>query len=53
MRHYRQSITRVYSKFKSAKLAEDKLDAMREMEKIAYDEMVTFLKSHNEAEFVM
>jgi hypothetical protein len=53
MRHYRQAINRIYARFKSASDRQDKLDAMRDLEKTAYDEMVTFLKSHNDAEFVM
>jgi hypothetical protein len=53
MRHYRQAINRIYSRFKAASDPADKLDAMMDMERTAYDEMVTFLKSHNDAEFVM
>ena len=53
MRHYRQAINRIYARFRTVSDPVEKLDAMRDMEKTAYDEMVTFLKSHNEAEFVM
>lgn len=53
MRHYRQAINRIYLKFKNANAPEEKIEAMIELEKTAYDEMVTFLKSHHEAEFVM
>jgi hypothetical protein len=53
MRHYRQSIARIYERFRNADAPREKLAAMIELEKTAYDEMVTFLKSHNEAEFVM
>ncbi|NWG71810.1 MAG: hypothetical protein HXY23_09420 [Parvularculaceae bacterium] len=53
MRHYRQAINRIYLRFKNATEPEGKIEAMVELEKTAYDEMVTFLKSHHEAEFVM
>jgi hypothetical protein len=53
MRHYRQAINRAYSKFRSTNDPAEKMEAMSDMERTAYDEMVTFLKSHNEAEFVM
>lgn len=53
MRGYRQAINRFYSRFKSTNDPNEKIEAMREMERVSYDEMVTFLKSHNDAEFVM
>jgi hypothetical protein len=53
MRHYRHTVNRIYQRFKSGATPQAKLAAMRELERAAYDEMVNFLKSHNDAEFVM
>ncbi len=53
MRHYRHTLLRIFSRFKEAPAPEAKLAAMADLEKTAYEEMVTFLKSHHDAEFVM
>lgn len=53
MRQYRHALSRIYARFRGAPTPAEKLDAMIDLEKTAYDEMVTFLKSHNDAEFVM
>jgi len=54
MRQYRLSLKRIYDRFVAAEdEIEEKLDAMQELEKLTYQEMVLFLKSNYEAQFVM
>ena len=54
MRQYRLSLKRIYERFLAAEDdVDEKLDAMRELEKLTYQEMVLFLKSNYEAQFVM
>ncbi len=53
MRQYRLALRRIYARFRNAGSVEAKIDAMREMEKMSYEEMLLFLKSNYEAEFIM
>jgi hypothetical protein len=53
MRQYRLSLKRIYDRFKRTQSPLEKLDAMRDLEKLSYEEMVLFLRSNFEARFVM
>jgi len=53
MRQYRLSLKRIYNRFKNTSSPMEKLEAMEDLEKLAYEEMVLFLKSNYEAKFVM
>ena len=53
MRQYRLALRRIYARFRNAASIDAKIDAMREMEKMSYEEMLLFLKSNYEAEFIM
>lgn len=50
---YLQQIESARSRFAKAATSEDKLDAMRDFEAAAFNEMVVFLKTMNESRFVM
>ena len=53
MRHYRVQLRRIHSRFRNADDPNDKIAAMLEFEKLAYQEIVLFLKSNYEAQFVL
>lgn len=53
MRQYRLALRRIYGQFRNADSIDGKIDAMREMENMSYEEMLLFLKSNYEAEFIM
>lgn len=53
MRQYRVSLKRIFSRFEQATAPKEKLAAMRDLEKLSYEEMVLFLKSNYEAQFIM
>lgn len=53
MRQYRVSLKRIYARFEAALAPSEKIAAMRDLEKLSYEEMVLFLKSNYEAQFVM
>lgn len=53
MRQYRLSLTRIYDRFKAAPTHAEKYAAMMDLEKLSYEEMVLFLKTNHEAQFVM
>lgn len=53
MRRYRVELRRVNARFREATTPQEKLAAMRDLEKVAYQEMTLFLKSSYEAQFVM
>ena len=53
MRQYRLSLQRIYARFEAGETPHEKLAAMRDLEKLTYQEMVLFLKSNYEAQFVM
>lgn len=53
MRHYRVGLRRLRERFEAAGDPAGKLAAMRELEKLSYQEMVLFLRKNFEAKFVM
>ncbi len=53
MRQYRLALRRIHARFRRAQSFEEKIDAMREMEKMSYEEMLLFLKSNKEADFIL
>lgn len=53
MRQFRNALRRNHYRFRQAEEPETKITAMLEMEKICFDEIVLFLKSNHEAEFVL
>lgn len=53
MRQYRLSLTRIHDRFKAAPTPREKIWAMRDLEKLAHEEMVLFLRGNYEAKFVM
>jgi hypothetical protein len=52
-RHYASALRLVRARFGAAGAPGEKLEALRELEDVAYEEMVNFLKSNHEARFVM
>jgi len=50
---YKSAVQRVRDRFASAKTLWGKLDAMKDMERLAYDELCDFLRTHHEARFLM
>ena len=53
MRQYRVSLKRIARRFDEATHSDEKTKAMTDLEKLSYEEMVLFLKTNYEAEFVM
>lgn len=53
MRNYRILLRRAHARFRDTNDPAQKIAAMRELEKAAYQEMALFLKSNYEAQFVM
>jgi hypothetical protein len=52
-RHYRAGVRAVRDRFKEAASAAEKLEIMREMERLSFDEFRNFLRSNHEARFVL
>jgi hypothetical protein len=52
-RHYRAGVRAVRDRFEKAQSAAEKLDIMQEMERLAFDEFRNFLRSSNEARFII
>jgi hypothetical protein len=52
-RHYRAGIRAVRDRFDQASSAAEKFEVMQEMERLSFDEFVNFLRSNNEARFVI
>jgi hypothetical protein len=52
-RNYKAAVHAVLERFEMAKWPRERIEIMREMERLSFDEMVDFLKTHNEARFVM
>jgi hypothetical protein len=52
-RNYASSVGVVRARFRSASNPAEKLATLRELEELAYAEMISFLKSNHEARFVM
>jgi hypothetical protein len=50
---YRSAIRAVRDRFDEAETAAEKLDAMKQMERLSFDEMCDFLRTHSHARFVM
>jgi len=53
MRQYRIQLRRANARFREAETAAAKIAAMRDLERLTYEEMVLFLKSSYESQFVM
>lgn len=53
MRQYRLSLNRIYAQFEKAEDPNEKIARMMDLEKLAFEEMVIFLKTNYEARFVM
>jgi hypothetical protein len=52
-RHYRAGVRAVRDRFDEARSPTEKLEVMLEMERLSFDEFRNFLRSNNEARFVM
>lgn len=52
-RRYGFAVKKILDSFEAAKSPLERLELMREMEQLVFDEMVDFLKTHNEARYVM
>ena len=52
-RAYRAATKRAQRAFENARTAKEKLTSMRDMERLSFDEMLSFLESNQEAKFVM
>ncbi|TQF36706.1 hypothetical protein UNPF46_21365 [Bradyrhizobium sp. UNPF46] len=52
-RTYRADLHQILQRFNHASTIPERLETMREMEQLSFDEMVDFLKTHNEARYVM
>ena len=53
LRQYRLSLRRIYERFSGADDPEEKLEAMTDLEKLAFEEMILFLRGNYEAQYVM
>mgnify|MGYP003386782849 CR=1 FL=1 len=53
LREYRSAVRLISERMTTAEAPAAKLAAMREMEEVAYEEMINFLKSNAEAHFLM
>jgi hypothetical protein len=52
-RHYSAAVKAVRDRFNEASSPQQKLGIMKEMERVSFDEMKIFLRSNNEARFVL
>ena len=52
-RHYRSAIHAVSDRFEEAGSPAEKIEVMKEMERLIYDEMCDFMRTHHHARFVM
>lgn len=52
-RHYRASIRAIRDRFDQASSPAEKLEVMQELERLSFDEFVNFLRSNDEARFVI
>ncbi len=50
---YKAAVQAILDRFEAAKVPWERLEIMREMERLSFDEMVDFLKTHNDARYVM
>jgi hypothetical protein len=50
---YRSSMVALLRRFDAATDAREKVEIMREAERAAYQEMRTFLRTHNDARYVL
>jgi hypothetical protein len=53
LRQYRLALKRIFNRFKSATDPREKVKAMLDLEKQSFEEMVLFLRTNHEAQFVM
>ncbi len=53
LRQYRLSLKRIFKRFQSADDVSDKIRAMTDLEKLAFEEMILFLRGNYEAQYVM
>jgi hypothetical protein len=53
LRQYRLSLKRVHDRFRRATDTADKLKAMNDLERLAFEEMILFLRGNYEAQYVM
>jgi hypothetical protein len=51
--HYRSAIRAIRDRFDLSQTPEQKLDVMKEMERLSYDEMCDFIRTHSNSRFVM
>lgn len=53
LRQYRLSLTRIYHRFQTDADIDDKIAAMSDLERLAFGEMVLFLRGNYDAQYVM
>jgi hypothetical protein len=52
-RHYRAGIRAIRDRFDQASSPAEKFEVMQEMERLTFDEFVNFLRSNDEARFII
>lgn len=53
LKDYRLGVQSILNRYEAAQSLSEKISIMQEMERLSYDEMQNFLRTHDKARFVM